>query len=47
MKKGGYILLLLVTITAFWQIFFLQNGMKWDFVDAFLPSRYFFFRINS
>jgi len=20
----------------------LQNGMKWDFVDAFLPSRYFF-----
>ena len=42
MKKGGYILLLLVIIIAFWQLFFLQNGIKWDFVDAFLPSRYFF-----
>ncbi len=38
-KKG---LLLLVVIAAFWQISFLQNGMKWDFIDAFLPSRYFF-----
>lgn len=42
MKKGGYLLLMLVVIIAFWQLFFLQNGMKWDFVDAFLPSRYFF-----
>ncbi|HPE75301.1 MAG TPA: hypothetical protein PLC80_04400 [Draconibacterium sp.] len=42
MKKGGYILLLLVIIVAFWQLVFLQNGIKWDFVDAFLPSRYFF-----
>ena len=42
MKKGGYLLLILVLIIAFWQVFFLQNGMKWDFVDAFLPSRYFF-----
>ncbi len=42
MKKGGFILLALVTVIAFWQLFFLQNGMKWDFVDAFLPSRYFF-----
>ncbi len=42
MRKKGYLLLLLVTIAAFWQIFFLQNGIKWDFVDAFLPSRYFF-----
>jgi hypothetical protein len=42
MRKGGYLLLMLVVITAFWQVFFLQNGMKWDFVDAFLPSRYFF-----
>jgi len=33
---------MLVVIVAFWQVFFLQNGMKWDFVDAFLPSRYFF-----
>lgn len=42
MKRKGYLLLLFVTIVAFWQVFFLQNGMKWDFVDAFLPSRYFF-----
>lgn len=42
MRKGGYLLLMLVVIIAFWQVFFLHNGMKWDFVDAFLPSRYFF-----
>ena len=42
MKRKGYLLLLFVIIIAFWQVFFLQNGMKWDFVDAFLPSRYFF-----
>ena len=42
MKKKEYLLLLLVIILAFWQVVFLQNGMKWDFVDAFLPSRYFF-----
>lgn len=36
------LLFILILIIAFWQIFFLQNGMKWDFVDAFLPSRYFF-----
>ncbi len=42
MKKGGYILLFLVIVIAFWQLVFLQNGIKWDFVDAFLPSRYFF-----
>lgn len=42
MNKKGYLLLLLVVMLAFWQIFFLQNGMKWDFTDAFLPSRYFF-----
>jgi hypothetical protein len=42
MKKKGILLLFLITIIAFWQIAFLQNGMKWDFVDAFLPSRYFF-----
>ena len=42
MKKKGYLFLLLVVIVAFWQISFLQKGMKWDFVDAFLPSRYFF-----
>lgn len=42
MKKSGFLLLALVIVVAFWQLFFLQNGMKWDFVDAFLPSRYFF-----
>jgi len=42
MKKKEILLLFLVTILAFWQVTFLQNGMKWDFVDAFLPSRYFF-----
>lgn len=42
MKKKGILLLFIITIIAFWQIAFLQNGMKWDFVDAFLPSRYFF-----
>lgn len=42
MKKKLILLLFLVTLLAFWQVAFLQNGMKWDFVDAFLPSRYFF-----
>ncbi len=42
MNKRGYLLLIPIVIVAFWQVFFLQNGMKWDFVDAFLPSRYFF-----
>ncbi|MBW6534986.1 MAG: YfhO family protein [Mariniphaga sp.] len=42
MKKKEILILFLITIIAFWQIAFLQNGMKWDFVDAFLPSRYFF-----
>lgn len=42
MKKKEILLLLLVTLLAFWQVAFLQNGMKWDFLDAFLPSRYFF-----
>ena len=37
-----YLLFFIAVIAAFWQIAFLQNGMKWDFVDAFLPSRYFF-----
>ncbi len=42
MKHKGYLLFLLVVIIAFWQVFFLQNSLKWDFIDAFLPSRYFF-----
>jgi hypothetical protein len=42
MQKRGYLIILFAVIIAFWQLFFLQNGMKWDFVDAFLPSRYFF-----
>ncbi len=41
-KKRTYLLFLVVISVAFWQVLFLQNGMKWDFVDAFLPSRYFF-----
>lgn len=42
MHKKGYLIILGVIIVAFWQLVFLQNGMKWDFVDAFLPARYFF-----
>ncbi|MFW6257304.1 MAG: hypothetical protein ACOC11_00845, partial [Prolixibacteraceae bacterium] len=42
MKSYKYLLLFGVVALAFWQVFFLQNGIKWDFVDAFLPSRYFF-----
>ena len=34
MKIKSYLFLLVIIIVAFWQIFFLQNGMKWDFVDA-------------
>lgn len=41
-RSGSWLLLFIVVILAFWQLAFLQNGMKWDFVDAFLPSRYFF-----
>lgn len=40
-KRGGFVLLV-VTILAFWQVAFMQNSMKWDFTDAYLPSRYFF-----
>jgi len=40
-RKYGSILLFAVCIVAFWQVAFLQNGMKWDFVDAYLPARYF------
>jgi len=32
---------LLIAILAFWQVFFLQNGLKWDVIDSFLPARYF------
>jgi hypothetical protein len=42
MKKREILLLLLVALLAFWQITFLRYCIKWDFVDAFLPSRYFF-----
>ncbi len=34
-------LILLIAILAFWQVFFLQNGLKWDVIDSFLPARYF------
>ncbi|WP_346855894.1 hypothetical protein [uncultured Draconibacterium sp.] len=42
MKRKDYLFLFFVVMVAFWQVSFLQNGMKWDFVDAYLPSRYFF-----
>ena len=42
MKIRNYLLIFLIIIIAFWQVFFLQNSLKWDFIDAFLPSRYFF-----
>ncbi|MCY1720807.1 YfhO family protein [Prolixibacteraceae bacterium Z1-6] len=42
MRKREYLFLGFVVIVAFWQVSFLQSGMKWDFVDAYLPSRYFF-----
>ncbi|MBN2667739.1 MAG: YfhO family protein [Bacteroidales bacterium] len=32
----------LIIIVSFWQVAFLQNSLKWDFIDAFLPARYFF-----
>jgi len=32
---------LFVVILAFWQVFFLQHGLKWDVIDSFLPARYF------
>ncbi len=35
------LLILLTAILAFWQVFFLQNGLKWDVIDSFLPARYF------
>ncbi|WP_347839205.1 YfhO family protein [uncultured Draconibacterium sp.] len=41
-KKYGTFILLAVATLAFWQVAFLKNGMKWDFVDAYLPARYFF-----
>ncbi|WP_319591617.1 YfhO family protein [uncultured Draconibacterium sp.] len=41
-KKWGTLILLAICIVAFWQVAFLQNALKWDFVDAYLPARYFF-----
>ncbi len=35
------LLILLTAILAFWQVFFLQHGLKWDVIDSFLPARYF------
>ncbi len=36
-----YLLFLLISIVAYWQIAFLQNSVKWDMLDCFLPWRYF------
>ncbi|PCH68733.1 MAG: hypothetical protein COC01_03070 [Bacteroidetes bacterium] len=40
---GNYHLLIivLVAILGFWQIAFLQNSLKWDMVDCWLPWRFF------
>ena len=40
-KKTILPFLFLVAILSFWQVFFLQNGLKWDVIDSFLPARYF------
>jgi hypothetical protein len=42
MNKKVFLLFIVVISVAFWQVLFLQNSLKWDFIDAFLPSRYFF-----
>ncbi|MCD6366163.1 MAG: hypothetical protein J7L46_01345, partial [Bacteroidales bacterium] len=42
-KKNIWTVLVILglAILAFWQVFFLQNGLKWDIIDSFLPARYF------
>ncbi|MEO0403259.1 MAG: hypothetical protein AAF193_00160 [Bacteroidota bacterium] len=43
MKRAlPYILILVATIVAFYQVAFVQHMLKWDNVDYFLPMRYFF-----
>ena len=36
-----YLLFLVVSIAAYWQIAFLQYSVQWDMLDCFLPWRYF------
>lgn len=40
-KYLSVLLLFILSIAAFWQVFFLQKGLKWDVIDSFLPARYF------
>jgi len=35
-----YLALLAVAIAAYWQVAFLQNSLKWDMLDCYLPWRY-------
>ncbi len=43
MKKDykNILLLLLISIIAFWQVICLRNCLKWDFVDISMPWRFF------
>jgi len=35
------ILLIVIALIAYWQIAFLQNGLKWDMLDVVFPYRYY------
>lgn len=35
-----YLVFLAVTVVAYWQVAFLQNSLKWDVIDCYLPWRY-------
>ncbi len=36
-----YFLFLILAIISYWQVAFLQNSLKWDMLDCYLPWRYF------
>lgn len=35
-----YITFLVIAVIAYWQIAFLQNSLKWDMIDCYLPWRF-------
>jgi hypothetical protein len=35
-----YLVFLAVAVVAYWQVAFLQNSLKWDVIDCYLPWRY-------
>jgi len=35
-----YLVFLAVTALAYWQVALLQNSLKWDVMDCYLPWRY-------